>query len=249
MKKIFSLAIFSIAAFLSAQAQNVQLHYDLGRSLYNDLDSRPSVTTTVEMYKPDSWGSTFLFTDIDYKNDGDVGAYWEIAREFNVSKDKRWAAHVEYNGGLATGEIPGGYYGNRFQHSVLLGGAWNWASKDFSKTFSVQLMYKYNFKNGHTSARPFNGFQLTEVWGATFAKGLCTFSGFCDLWYDPAVNGKLVLVSEPQFWFNLNTLKGMKNVNLSLGTEVEISNNFVWNNKGQNNKFYTIPTIAAKWTF
>ena len=41
----------------------------------------------------------------------------------------------------------------------------------------------------------------------------------------------------------------MNGVNLSLGTEVEISNNFVWNNKGKNNKFYVIPTIAAKWTF
>ncbi|MBF1594697.1 MAG: DUF5020 family protein, partial [Prevotella sp.] len=69
------------------------------------------------------------------------------------------------------------------------------------------------------------------------------------LWYDPNVNGKMILLSEPQFWFNLNTLKGMKDVNLSLGTEVEISNNFVWNDKGQNNHFYAIPTVAAKWTF
>ena len=89
MKRIFSLAIVLMAAFASVQAQNVQLHYDLGRTLYDDLDSRPSVTTTVEMFKPDKWGSTFLFTDIDYKNDSDVGAYWEIAREFNLSKNKR----------------------------------------------------------------------------------------------------------------------------------------------------------------
>ncbi len=31
--------------------------------------------------------------------------------------------------------------------------------------------------------------------------------------------------------------------------EVEISNNFVWNDKNQNNHFYAIPTVAAKWTF
>lgn len=190
-----------------------------------------------------------MFTDIDYKNDGTIGAYWEIAREFNLTKNKQWAAHVEYNGGVGSGETPGGYYGNRYQHSMLLGGAWNWASKDFSKTFSVQLMYKYYFKNGHTGAHPYNSFQLTEVWGTTFAHGLCTFSGFCDVWYDPDVNGKLIMVSEPQFWFNLNTLKGMKNVNLSLGSEVEISNNFVWNDRGEHNRFYAIPTVAAKWTF
>ena len=41
----------------------------------------------------------------------------------------------------------------------------------------------------------------------------------------------------------------MKNVNLSLGSEVELSNNFVYNDKGKNNRFYAIPTIAAKWTF
>ena len=113
MKKIFSLAITLMAAFTSVQAQNVQLHYDLGHNLSDDLKGRPAVTTTVEMFKPDKWGSTFLFTDIDYKNDGVVGAYWEIAREFAVSKNKRWAAHIEYNGGATTGELPVGYYGRR----------------------------------------------------------------------------------------------------------------------------------------
>ncbi|MGG6545413.1 UNVERIFIED_CONTAM: DUF5020 family protein [Prevotella sp. 15_C9] len=248
MRKIFSLAIF-MAAFVNVQAQDIQLHYDLGHNLYDNLDNRPSVTTTLEMFKPDKWGSTYLFTDIDYKNDGATGVYWEISREFHLTKDKRWAAHVEYNGGAATGELLDGYYGNRFQHAFLAGGAWNWASHDFSKTFSVQLMYKYYFKNGHTGAHPFNGFQLTEVWGLTFAKGRCSFSGFCDVWYDPNVNGKLILLSEPQFWFNMNTLKGWDKINLSLGSEVEISNNFVWDNKGRNNRFYAIPTIAAKWTF
>ena len=132
---------------------------------------------------------------------------------------------------------------------ALLGGAWNWHSADFSKTFSVQAMYRYAFKNGHTGARPFSGFQFTEVWGVNFARGLCTFSGFCDMWYDRGVRGNLIVVSEPQFWFNLNTLRGWRGVNLSLGSEVEISNNFVWNERGENDKFYAIPTLAAKWTF
>ena len=70
----------------------------------------------------------------------------EISREFSITKNKRWAAHIEYNGGAATGELATGYYGNRFQHAALFGGAWNWANKDFSKTFSVQLMYKYYSK-------------------------------------------------------------------------------------------------------
>jgi len=245
MKKTFSLAIV-MAAFLSVSAQNVQLHYDFGH-LYDNLDSRPSVTTTVEYFKADKWGSTFLFIDLDYQRDGVAGAYWEIAREFNVSKNKQWAAHIEYNGGLSSDEET--WQATRFQHAVLLGGAWNWANSDFSKTFSVQLLYKYNFKNRHYEAHPYSSVQLTEVWSTTFAKGLCTFSGYCDLWYDPAVNGKWIVQSEPQLWFNLNTLKGWEGINLSLGSEVEISNNFVYNDKGQNNKFYAIPTVGAKWTF
>ena len=246
MNRFFS-TLALVATTMAAPAQNVQLHYDLGHSLYNDLGNRPSVTTTVEMFKPDTWGSTYLFTDIDYQRDGVAGAYWEIAREFNVTKNKQWAFHVEYNGGLNSDEDT--WNATRFQHAVLAGGAWNWHSADFSRTFSVQALWKYYFKNRHYGARPFNGFQLTEVWGIQFAKGFCTFSGFCDLWYDPSANGKWIVISEPQFWWNLNKFKGWEKINLSVGTEWELSNNFVWNDKGEHNRFYFIPTIAAKWTF
>lgn len=246
MKHFFS-TLALVATTVAAPAQNVQLHYDLGHSLYNDLGNRPSVTTTVEMFKPDTWGSTYLFTDIDYQRDGVAGAYWEIAREFNVTKNKQWAFHVEYNGGLNSDEDT--WNATRFQHAVLAGGVWNWHSADFSRTFSVQALWKYYFKNRHYGARPFNGFQLTEVWGIQFAKGFCTFSGFCDLWYDPSANGKWIVISEPQFWWNLNKFKGWEKINLSVGTEWELSNNFVWNDKGEHNRFYFIPTIAAKWTF
>ena len=94
MRRFSTLAILLVAAFVGVKAQNVQLHYDLGHNLYNDLSSRTTVTSTVEMFKPDTWGSTFMFTDIDYKSDGAIGAYWEISREFNLTKNKRWAAHV-----------------------------------------------------------------------------------------------------------------------------------------------------------
>lgn len=244
MKK-FILSILSLTFVTMVSAQNIQLHYDLGHSFYGDLSGRPNVTTTVEMFKPDKWGSTFMFADIDYYSDGAAGAYWEIAREFSLTRNKKWALHLEYNGGATTIEHTG--IGNRFQHAFLGGGAWNWASKDFSKTFSLQAMYKYYFKGTNRGA--FNGFQVTAVWGDTFAKGLCTFSGFFDVWYDKDVRGKLITLTEPQFWFNLNALKGMEGINVSVGTEVEISNNFVFNNEGRNDKFYVIPTIAAKWTF
>lgn len=248
MKKIL-FALFTVlmvcGQWSMVNGQNVQLHYDLGHTLYGDLASRPNITTTVEMFKPDKWGSTFMFTDIDYFTDGAAGVYWEISREFNISKNKQWAFHLEYNGGATSIEHTA--IASRFQHALLAGFAWNWASSDFTKTFSLQGMYKQYFKGMGRDA--FAGFQATAVWGDTFANGLLTFSGFCDLWYDPDVKGKLILLSEPQFWVNFNALKGMDGVNVSVGTELEVSNNFVFNKNGANDKFYVIPTLAAKWTF
>ncbi|MBQ8099270.1 MAG: DUF5020 family protein [Bacteroidaceae bacterium] len=244
MKKLFFFAALLLTG-MSAYAQNVQLHYDMGHSIYDDLGGRPNVTSTVEMFKPDKWGSTFMFTDIDYFSDGSAGAYWEIYREFNLTKNKQWAFHMEYNGGSTSIEHTA--IASRFQHAFLAGGAWNWVSQDFSRNFSFQAMYKYYFKGMGSGA--FNGFQTTAVWGLNFAGGLCTFSGFADLWYNPNVNGKLIFLSEPQFWVNFNKLRGMDGVNVSVGTEVELSNNFVFNNVGINNSFYAIPTLAVKWTF
>ena len=246
MRKLIA-ALVVLLATTQLQAQNLQLHYDLGHTLNSNLSGRPSVTTTIEMFKPDKWGSTFFFADIDYYHDGVAGAYWEIAREISFGSAKQWAAHVEYNGGASSSQ-----YNNqstRFQHAFLSGPAWNWHSADFSRTLSLQAMYKYYFKGQNPWNHAFNSFQATAVWSVQMAKGLFTFSGFADCWYNPDVQGKWILLSEPQLWVNLNRLKGMNDVNLSLGTEIELSNNFVWNDHGQNNRFYAIPTLAAKWTF
>ena len=131
------LLICSLLVTMVMSAQNVQLHYDLGHSLSDRLTARPSVTTTAELYKPDRWGNTFFFIDLDYFHDGVAGTYWEIAREFNVTSDKRWAAHVEYDGGMASSQLND--LSTRYQHAFLAGPAWNWASADFSKTLSYRL--------------------------------------------------------------------------------------------------------------
>jgi len=237
-------ALFAIVN-LSANAQNIQVHYDFGHLLYDDLSGRPEVTTTLEMFKPDKLGSTYLFTDIDYYGDGAAGAYWEFSHEFCLPKHRQWALHLEYDGGMTT--LKHTAVASRFQHAILGGGAWNWASKDLSKTFSLQLMYKQYFKG--MGRKAFSGFQGTMVWSDTFAKGHCTFSGFADLWYDKDVQGKLIFLSEPQFWFNFAALERMRNIHLSIGTEVELSNNFVFNTAGKNDKFYVNPTLAVKWAF
>ena len=105
MKQIIS-ALF-LCMLLSAvpglQAQNIQLHYDFGRSLYDkDLQGRPLLTSTVEKFHPDTWGSTYFFVDMDYTSEGVAAAYWEIAREVKFWKGP-FSAHLEYNGGLSKG--------------------------------------------------------------------------------------------------------------------------------------------------
>jgi len=82
------------------------------------------------------------------------------------------------------------------------------------------------------------------VWGLNFANKKCTFSGFIDFWrgenWRPGHvgHGMLVILTEPQFWYNVTP-------NLSFGSEIEISNNFIYNDKS----FFINPTIAAKWNF
>ena len=60
---------------------------------------------------------------------------------------------------------------------------------------------------------------------------------------DPGDGTDFIFLSEPQFWFNFHALKGLEKFNLSVGTEVELSNNFVGTG------FYAIPTLALKYTF
>jgi hypothetical protein len=238
--KTTAAAIMLLALSMPCHSQfNVQLHRDFGHALYGkDLKSRPNLTLTPEFFNADKWGSTYLFIDMDLAGNGVKSAYGEFSREL-----KFWKApvsvHVEYDGGLK----------NSFSYNdaYLAGAAYNWNSKDFNRTFSAQLMYKYlaNVSQHHS-------WQTTIVWGLNFADGLFRFNGFADLWHDNSVNGSLIFLSEPQFWFNFNALKGVdKDFNLSFGGEVELSNNFVYPDDAnkKNNRFYALPTLALKWTF
>ena len=233
MKKIFCLALMAVAA-MGVSAQNIQVHYDFGRNIYPDQeDGRQKVTVTLEQFKADQWGSWYYFVDVDMTNKFTEGAYTEISREFNIGK-KGFAAHVEYDGGLNKS--------GSFQQAALLGGAYNGHNADFSKTWSVQLMYKRFFKSYEYSSA-YNSVQLTGVWGLNFANKKCTFSGFLDLWRGETAEGKgqLVILSEPQLWYNFTN-------HFSIGTEVEISNNFIYNTY-DDKSFFINPTLAVKWNF
>ena len=100
-------------------------------------------------------------------------------------------------------------------------------------------MYKRYFKS-YEYTRGYHSFQLTGVWGVNFAKGKGTFSGFIDLWRGEKGkgHGQLVVLTEPQLWYNVTS-------HLSFGTEVEISNNFIYNTY-DDKSFFINPTLAVK---
>ena len=234
MKRFYLLSVILFVGAVYGFAQNVQLHYDFGHSIYDELkDSRPKLTTTVEMFKADKWGSTFFFVDMDYADHEVKSAYWEIAREL-----KFWEApislHAEYNGGL-----------NFIKDAYLAGLTYSWNNSDFSKGFTLTPSYKYIYGNGTP-----NNFQLTATWYLNFGQGKYSFTGFIDWWREKHTDGNgnahdYVFLSEPQFWVNLNKFKGVDDdFNLSIGTEWEISSNFALMDG-----WYLNPTLALKWSF
>lgn len=239
MKKIVLCLLLCLSVLPICAQLNVQMHYDFGHTIYgSELSNRPHWTATIENFTADKWGSTYFFVDGNFADNTLASAYAELSRELRFWKAPL-AVHVEYNGGLAGS--------GSYNDAYLAGVAWNWANADFTKTFSVQALYKYLANNPSCNR---HSWQLTTVWGIHFAKGLCTFSGYADLWHDNSVNGSLILSSEPQFWVNLWKLKGINDAcKVSVGTELELSNNLVWPTDGINNRFYAIPTLAAKWTF
>lgn len=248
-----ALAIMSMAA---AHAQfNLQAHYDLGSAINDGAADRQTFTTTAEFFNADRLGTTFLFIDLDYHKDaatfnrGVIGAYWEVGRDFTFAKVNNTAhsfsAHFEYDGGVNQS--------GPFQQALLVGPAWSWHSQDFRKTWTLQAMYKQFLKGADSpfgTLDPMAGFQLTGVWGLTFAQGWCTFSGFADLWYGRKANNNdkgFVFLTEPQFWVNVLNKKDTKQ-KFAIGTEVEVSNNFIWRTSGDNT-FFVNPTLAVKYTF
>ena len=59
MKKIVAFAGFALLSVGAFAQTNLQVFYDFGKD-------RKLVTTTLEMFKADDWGSTFFFVDYDY---------------------------------------------------------------------------------------------------------------------------------------------------------------------------------------
>lgn len=227
MKRVLLSLVF-VTALFSAKSQNVQLHYDLG-------EGRNFFTTTVEMFRPDSWGSTFFFIDMDYSADtrnvtnGVSLAYWEIARSFKWNENQQFQPRVEFNSGVFKLDGDGPWI--PIENCLLAGVERTFASADFSKILTLQANYK-RIKNKEDAS-----FQLTAVWTIQMLEGKLTFTGFADFWKEEMFWGtNYRFLSEPQLWYNATK-------NLSLGTEIELSNNFVAD------EFKVMPTLGVKYTF
>ena len=173
------------ALTVSAHAgTNLQLFYDfgsLGTACANQRTNR--VTTTLELFYGDPWGSTFAFIDLDYnihpndpKNTPFQG-YFEIARCLNFwqnTKAKDLSIQVEYNGGLGLykddlGDIRG--YG--INHAALVGLNYCLHTEDYKNIFNLEILYKYIVDDYNKLANNVP-LQFTFVWGCD---DFCTAPG------------------------------------------------------------------------
>ena len=251
-KLLLVAAMLCVTLGLKAQT-NIQEMYDFNRG---------HLTTTLEMFKADNWGSTFFFNDIYHPDDlVPTGYYTEIARSLNFWKNSKLGAlslHVEWNGGM--------YASNAW----LFGVEYFLHNADFTNTFTFELMYKdiQSLVKNDISYIPI---QFTFVWGMQNlfgVKGL-TFSGFLDIWGENQTwrvkddeslekykeeKTDWVILSEPQIWYNIGQHFGCENLNI--GGEVEFAYNFAGGWKeydillGNTNKGFTVaPCLGIKWVF
>jgi hypothetical protein len=227
VKKVVLCIPVIVFIYIHAEAQNLQLHYDMGKG-------RGYLTSTVEMFRPDRLGSTFFFIDMDY-NTGDVKgismAYWEIARAFKIGQSP-YSLHAEYNGGFFQYE-PGRSF--QIDDSWLGGLERSWDSPGFTRGITLQALYKY-IREKHNAS-----FQLTSVWYWNFFGNKLSFCGFADWWREDSYFNegvtKFVFQAEPQLWYNVTG-------NFALGTEIEVGVNFA-GLKG----LHFMPTAGLKATF
>ncbi len=256
MKRIllFALALLCLVAAPKVQAQNIQFHYDLGRYLYPEVQAgRPYTTLTFEQQSVDKYGDTFYFVDMNFQAQGAVAANWKILRNLKFWKGPiSW--HLRYDGGMRftnTGvNDPKPRPAISIKDAFFTGVTYTYLRPDRKLMISLTPSYKYI--KGHHKPHNWEG---VVVWKYAPGNGLFSATGFLTFWQEehswinPATRQvadvtNYKLMSQPQFWLNLNKLKGIsKDFNLSVGTEVRISNNV------DTNKFLVVPTLALKWSF
>lgn len=225
MKKIVLLIGILITVQLNLKSQNLQLHYDFGKAKNGNVNmDRNYFTSTFELFKPDTLGSTFLFIDMDYNSESGMSfSYWEIFRTLTIPKFKYAKIEIGFNDGM-------------FIPAAWLGGV---NIPYYSENFVCSASIFYRAERYAKSA----DFQLTGVWLFNFINNKLTFTGFIDFWTMDDFNAvgeregkRFGLLSEPQLWFNINKT-------FSIGGEIEISKNlFTFDDDIE-----IMPTVGIKW--
>ena len=216
-RKIVSLALI-LNTFVIAQ--NLQLHYEAS-------EDREYFVSTLEMFKPDNYGTTFWFVDMEYATPGVKGvslSYWEIARSFTLPLNNL-SATVQYNDGVAN-------FGS-------LGQVWLAGVNYYLDLGFVVLPIDILYRAAQGADSP--DFQLTTTWFVPLMDSHVEFAGFVDFWSQDKMgtdDKQFVVLAEPQIWYQANE-------HLSVGSEVEISNNFIFGADG----IQVLPTLGLRWSF
>ena len=236
MKKYF--VVFPLILPLTIFAQNLQLHYDF-------VKERRFFTATLEMFRPDTLGSTFWFVDFDFNFPGNPrsmsAAYWEISRDFYMPWFKNTVAlkdlgfHLEYNDGFTSFKDSGNIMGAASYNSIFLTG-FSYPVKIGKVVLTTQLLCRM------PKGMDIPDFQFTIVWFQSLFDKRILFTGFMDLWSQDKVmypdSKELVFQTEPQLWYMITPKIG-------LGGEAEISKNFPVGPQA----WQVNPTLAFRWEF
>lgn len=205
-----------LALALPILGQNIQLHYEAS-------EDRQYPVTTLEMFKPDDYGSTFWFVDMEYDKSALSLAYWEIARYFSLPVNNL-SATVQYNDGVAT-------FGN-------LGKVWLLGLNYYLQIGNVGLPIDILYRSAQGADSP--DFQFTTSWLMPFLGDRLEFAGFLDIWSQDAGSDSkdIVILTEPQLWYRIGK-------SFAVGSEVEISHNFIFNETALQFR----PTLGVRWEF
>jgi hypothetical protein len=236
MKKIIAFLLTLTPIIINAQ--NLQLHYDFG-------EDRKFLTATLEMFKPDTLGSTFWFVDFDFDLPGNPrsmsAAYWEVSRDFYIPGLRKnptfdeLTFHLEYNDGFMAYKVADDTLGAVSYNSVFLTG--------FSHPVKIgQLVLTTQWLCRMPRGMDVPDFQFTLVWFQPVLKGKVLLTGFADLWSQDKIltpdHKELVFQTEPQLWYMITP-------HIALGGELEISKNFPVGP----NEWEFRPTLGFRWEF
>ncbi|HOG63998.1 MAG TPA: DUF5020 family protein [Spirochaetota bacterium] len=223
----------STTAFAGASGLSIEQHADFDREIF---------TTTFTGWQADSTGGWFFFLDIDsaagYKL-GHTFNYFEINRDFSFRKlfgDEGLNPlnlHLEYN---ASTHLDTSYFLTGLKYEI--------SGYPYIFTISASAKLPKNSKGEEPDA----SWQATAVWSLNFADGAFVFTGFVDVWNNTEIpGGKLAFISEPQVLVNLGKLGlGKAMESFWIGTEFEISKNFVW---WDGDDIFVKPTVFIRYDF